>query len=552
MNKKSKNKYVKLDVHPEDVFRLFEKNKRKASIADYALNNRIVPFPGFDVTDFNSGIWKVTKSEKYGNSYSLYIHSLRVTVELMLAFEATREIKYFDKAEEIILSWIEHSKTNDSNKMIWYDHTTANRTQALIHYIYLANELNRSIDYKKFIGLLREHSNVMSDDSIYKFNNHGLMMDRSLMILGYILDDELLLTKGKNRAINTFWYSFSSKGVHLENSPQYHSMVVRMYNEIESYLNKRADSLGEHIINYLKLSKNYIPIVTKPNQRLASIGDSGPDKQSRKKKFENLYDVEAGVSVLQYEKPHPMFTTFIAGYSSRVHKHKDDLSITLNYKNRDFLVDPGKYSYTMNKTRQYITSKEAHSSFYLKDFDYTIKNENRYDRKVCLETYYDNHLYTLVKGKHNDFDGSHAELTRTVIQLKESPIVLLVDRVKTRVKHGLKFEQNFNLDSDVQVEETKIGYILLSGEEAICVRQFINTGKSKIVEGNVNVPIAVNTAGFAKVKETKQLKFNKVTNERNVFVTALYDNDFTQDFDVEVHENSLKIKIDNTKFYIDL
>lgn len=552
MNKKSKNKYVKLDVHPEDVFRLFEKNKRKASIADYALNNRIVPFPGFDVTDFNSGIWKITKSEKYGNSYSLYIHSLRVTVELMLAFEATREIKYFDKAEEIILSWIEHSKTNDSNKMIWYDHTTANRTQALIHYIYLANELNRSIDYKKFIGLLQEHSNVMSDDSIYKFNNHGLMMDRSLMILGYILDDELLLTKGKNRAINTFWYSFSSKGVHLENSPQYHSMVVRMYNEIESYLNKREDSLGEHIINYLKLSKNYIPIVTKPNQRLASIGDSGPDKQSRKKKFENLYDVEAGVSVLQYEKPHPMFTTFIAGYSSRVHKHKDDLSITLNYKNRDFLVDPGKYSYTMNKTRQYIISKEAHSSFYLKDFDYTIKNENRYDRKVCLETYYDNHLYTLVKGKHNDFDGSHAELTRTVIQMKKSPIVLLVDRVKTRVKHGLKFEQNFNLDSDVQIEETKVGYTLLSGEEAICVRQFINTGKSKIVEGNVNVPIAVNTAGFAKVKETKQLKFNKVTNERNVFVTALYDNDFTQDFDVEVHENSLKIKIDNTKFYIDL
>ena len=136
--------------------------------------------------------------------------------------------------------------------------------------------------------------------------------------------------------------------------------------------------------------------------------------------------------------------------------------------------------------------------------------------------------------------------------MKKSPIVLLVDRVKTRVKHGLKFEQNFNLDSDVQIEETKVGYTLLSGEEAICVRQFINTGKSKIVEGNVNVPIAVNTAGFAKVKETKQLKFNKVTNERNVFVTALYDNDFTQDFDVEVHENSLKIKIDNTKFYIDL
>src|SRR5699024_1144380 len=210
-------------------------------------------------------------------------------------------------------------------------------------------------------------------------------------------------------------------------------MVVRMYTEIEKYLNIREDSLGDHVPHYLKLSKDYIPAITKPNKRQPSIGDSGDAKQSIAKVYKNIYDFEAGISVLQYEKPYPFYTTFIAGYSSRVHKHKDDLSITLNYKLVDFLVDPGKYSYTANKTRQYITSKEAHSGFYLNDFDYTIKNQNRFDRRIRLDGHVDNDLYTMVKGLHGDFDGSHAKLSRMVIQLKKYPVLLLIDCVNTNV-----------------------------------------------------------------------------------------------------------------------
>lgn len=409
----------KIEISSEDIFRLFDKKKRKADIADAALENIIIPFPGFDSTTFDENIWKVLKKEKYGNSYTLYIHTLRVAVELILAYEATNEIKYFEKAEEIIYSWIDYSKTKDKNRMIWYDHTTANRTQVLIHYLYHAGKLKRKINTSLFKELLIKHAEVLSDDKIYKHNNHGLMMDRSLIILGYVLEDTNMLLKGKTRAANTFWISFSSQGIHLENSPQYHSMVVRMYNEIESYLNKKDDSLGEHIPKYLNIAKSYIPIITKPNKHQPSIGDSSDTKQSRRKIYKNIYDVEAGISVLQYEKPYEFYTTFLAGYSSKVHKHNDDLSITLNYKLKDFLVDPGKYSYTSNETRQYIISKEAHSSFYLKDFDYTIKDKNRYKRKVRLVNYYDNQYYTLVSGQNSDYDGSHAELTRKVIQFKK-------------------------------------------------------------------------------------------------------------------------------------
>lgn len=540
----------KLEISSIDVFRLFEKKKRRANIADKALKNIIIPFPGFDSTIFDKGYWKVLKKEKYGNSYTLYIHTLRVAAELLLAHEATNEIIYFDKAEEIIQSWIQHSKTDDNNKMIWYDHTTANRTQVLIHYLYLADKLDRKLNDSLFKELLIKHANVMRDDKIYKHNNHGLMMDRSLIILGYILKDESLLIKGKTRAINTFWYSFSSQGIHLENSPQYHSMVVRMYTEIEKYLNIREDSLGDHVPHYLKLSKDYIPAITKPNKRQPSIGDSGDAKQSIAKVYKNIYDFEAGISVMQYEKPYPFYTTFIAGYSSKVHKHKDDLSITLNYKLVDFLVDPGKYSYTANKTRRYIISKEAHSGFYLNQFDYTIKNQNRFDRRIRLDGHVDNHSYTMVKGLHGDFNGSSAKLSRMVIQLKKYPVLLLIDCVNTNVKHQLKFEQNFNLASNVEIKNTDNGYKLIADGEEMVLKQYISTDKSTVIAGDKNKPIAVNTTGFAQVENTKQIKFNKATNQKNVFITGIFDEREVGDIGISISKKTLEILVSNEKIFV--
>src|SRR5699024_4677116 len=150
------------------------------------------------------------KRKKYGDSYQLYIQSMRSCSDIMNEYIKTNDKKYLDKVEEIIHSWIDFASDGPDEKMVWYDHPTAYRTQVIIEYLYHAKNLDKQIDDRLFKAVLLKHGEILSDDAKYNNNNHGLMMDKALMVLGNVLEDKLLFNKGYYRAIDTFWYSFSS------------------------------------------------------------------------------------------------------------------------------------------------------------------------------------------------------------------------------------------------------------------------------------------------------------------------------------------------------
>src|SRR5699024_8201097 len=476
--------------------------------------------------------------------------SMRVCAELLNEFTKKKDIKYMDKAEEIILSWIDYIEEGTNERMVWYDHPTAYRTQVLIQYLYLAESVEKSYDVNLFKAILLKHAEVLRNDSVYKNNNHGLMMDRSLMILGNVLESENLFSKGYYRAIETFWYSFSYKGIHLENSPDYHQMVVNMYREIENYLNTRNLSLGVNILGYLDRAQQYPKILLKPDRTFPAIGDSGDSKKKINKVYKNLYDEEAGIAIIQYSKPKPLYMSLVCGYSSRVHKHKDDLSITLNYNGVDFFEDPGKYNYSKSEERKYMISRRAHSSFFLKQFDYTIRPGNRFDRKVKLTGYYDNKSYSLVQGENGDYDGSNAVLSRKAVLFKSAPVIILVDDVDTRVRHNLKFVQNFNLASSVSIEESGEGYRLTNKEEALTIKQFNAIDTNEIVEGDFEKPVAINTTGFGKAEKTNQVRFERASNKGNVYCTAIYDDRVVKNLNVTIENDLINVDIDGKAYHI--
>src|SRR5699024_9778266 len=336
---------------------------------------------------------------------------------------------------------------------------------------------------------------------------------------------------------------FSAQGIHLENSPDYHNMVVRMYRDIEKYLNDYDDtSLGNNVKEYLSIASNYPRTLVKPDGQFPAIGDSGTKQNRLTKKYDDIYDFEAGISVLQHKSPKPLYLSFVCGYSSKVHKHKDDLSITLNYNGKDFIVDPGKFNYSKSKARNYITSKRSHSSFQLRDYDYAIKNENRFTRKIALKGHEENKFYSIVRGEHADYRGNKSVLKRTAVKFHEKPLVLLIDTVELIGDESLNFRQNFNLDAKVEVVEENDKIRLKNGEETFCVRQILSGSTKRVVEGDLKIPTAINTIGFGKAEETKQIQYDKNSSEETIFCTLLYNDEEIPEVDVKIEDGYIKVK----------
>ncbi|MDW3797106.1 heparinase II/III domain-containing protein [Staphylococcus saprophyticus] len=523
------------NLNIDTVLPLLPSSKHTQKIAEAALNNKVIPFPNFDAINFDEKIWKFEKGTNTA-SYQLYIQSLRVVGELINYYKISKEEKYLYKAVEIVDSWIEFSE-KDSTEMTWYDHPTANRTQVIIELMYYMNSLNHNIDLTKYLRQLEIHCEYLVNDKNYRPNNHGLMMDRSLLCAGVVLKNSLFYIKGKSRAQQTFWHSYSYNGVHLENSPEYHLMVTKMYKIIEKYLNNNNDSLGIEINNMIKKADEYLHKIKRPNNKVPAIGDSSEIEINESEvDWNNFTDTESGITILK-NKTNEIYLGFICGYSTITHKHADDLSIILNYKSQDFFVDSGKYNYSKTKSRYYLVSNKAHSSFQLKE-KYEKSNLNKYKKEVWTDTYFDNKTYSLVSGYLNKYKNTF--MRRTIYYLKELNLILIRD---TGVSKELKnWVNRFNLNNNVEItsmakDTMKLNidnnFIILkclSGQEIKSISQFEN----EIVEK----PIISKKAN--KLNYTNQLISKDDNKENTDFLFIIAFNE-TPDIKIIKEENNLVI-----------
>lgn len=500
--KDNKNTSDSLTIKQEDIIRLTKKTRFTNEIVEKALEGIIIPFPNFSSFKMESQEDWDTLSDKYGDSYQLYIHSLRFVNELLVMFEITEDINYLNKAKEYIDSWIEFSTNNDGSNMVWYDHPTAQRIQVIIFYLYLAqNKLE--VDEKLFINILKYHSKFLADSTNYRRNNHGLMMDRSLMILGNILNNTEIFNIGYYRSIDTFWHSYSYTGLHLENSPEYHNMVTNMYIELQKYLSRSGKTYGKTIVSYLNQATRLKNVFTKPNKIIPSIGDSGHGSVKVNKEYRNFVDYAAGLSIIQKED-NEYFLTFISGYSSITHKHFDDLSFNLFYKGKDLLVDPGKYSYSKHPYRNYVKSYKGHSGVFINNENYEISDENRLNKHVYTEHHFENEKYILIKGRNSSY--SEGDISRTIIFIKAEQVTIILDEVIAFEK--ISVLHNFNLHHKVEpIKMNDSSYKLVSGNVSLVLTQHDGDSFTKVVGDKNTKPYkAINSVVFNEVIETTQLK----------------------------------------------
>src|SRR5699024_2932616 len=91
---------------------------------------------------------------------------------------------------------------------------------------------------------------------------------------------------------------FSRRGVHLENSPEYHRMVMIIYRKIMSTLKNKKIKPDTYFKNLYKSADNFKSYMIKPNLEYPMLGDTGQIiEKNVSKKFMDFIDYDAGLAL---------------------------------------------------------------------------------------------------------------------------------------------------------------------------------------------------------------------------------------------------------------
>ena len=496
---------------PDAVLNLTEKTNSPPSprgaytprIAAKALDGMIEPFPGYPDMPFDEEFDWEHEEPGLVQTYQLYLHNLKVVNELLHEYWLTQDRRYVKQAERIVSSWLAYIDSGRTTAMTWTDHGIAGRARVLIYHAYSCRHAGVPADQKRLAEAVRQHAELLMSDEKHGMNNHGIMMDHALICCGFVLDDPVYVLQGLGRVRAIFWQTYSHRGVHQENSPEYHRMVTGMFWRLEAYLAENGQTLGKRVLDALQRADEYFAVLAKPDGRIPQFGDTTSDTISASEiRWGSFHDELSGTTIIK-NREQRSHLGFICGLSSRTHKHADDLSIILSSQGVDFLVDAGKYNYGNNKFRRYIISNKAHSSFAL-GRNYTRPADNTMTRRIATDHFLDTRLFTVVSGYIATYED--AFLRRTVYAIPSEDLVLIRDEGITQREEEVWY-QRFNLHATVETQRVDESAVRLTRDGVSVLLRTDPHMSIEVLHGNPQSswPKAVNSPRGGKAVPTRQI-----------------------------------------------
>lgn len=527
------------------------KNSNERKRVELFLNDEWLVRKGFTPLDISKGInWNYQHSNNAA-TYQTYIHSLGILNDLLKISKADNNLKLEKKAKDLILDWnsTDHKK---GKNYAWKEHPVSSRINNII--AFQSNAAKHKLSQKVFDKLVIDHCFYLSNERNYKFNNHGLMMDNALInAASHLADPEkkkLYIEKALYRIRYAIQRDFSRNGVHLENSPEYHRMILMIYRSIEKKLKELRIPLGKQEIEILKLAHNFRGYIIQPNNVYPMIGDTGNIPDSRIKKiFRDFHDSEAGITIfnnLNEEEPeNSSMMIFKSGYFNKTHKHYDDLSTYLYLEGEELLIDSGKYSYVISDpVRQHVVSPKGHNVINLPGQDYKLVNpfQEQFNLKITKRVSKTN--YKLVTGINKLYKGT--TLTRYNILTKEN-VCIILDRVVSR--NSKEAYQNFNINENAEIKKiTDLEYEIMLNDKLYNIQTYNRAGsniKSEIENGYIS-------RKFGDYQENERILF-KQEGKNLTYITVIHNvkDDIKVDY-VNLRLSKLTYSINGKEVSIDL
>ncbi|MDJ0950550.1 MAG: alginate lyase family protein [Alphaproteobacteria bacterium] len=400
-------------------------------------------------------------------SWNWFLHNMSYVSILSEEYRKTGELKYLERAEDLILDWIADNSAYSIpvSKFSWDDHTTAFR---LMNWLYFWEIWSKSslFDEEKMALILRSmmaHAERLASAEFYrKHHNHGIDQDRALIAFTLTFP-ELEQSNGwqslaLKRMEAEILFAVSPAGVHLEHSPGYQFYGLRQLQEVTSLLSNWGveHDLSARLPQIMESMALYVKHIVQPNGRIVPIGDtpmrhiSGYAQQlapfvkqdralmcllSDGDLCEGLDDVavfpDEGYVIIRdfdrgrlpFDKSFYLFFTAAAN-EGRAHKQADDLSFVLSFGGHELLTDPGQYSYKRGAGREYVLSTRAHNTVLIDGTGFS-----REGRDARLDDFLSTEEFTAINASHGNYE--QFEHSRWLLHIRPS-LLILVDTLKRK------------------------------------------------------------------------------------------------------------------------
>lgn len=335
------------------------------------------------------------------DNLSWQLHSLNFLKDFALAYSSTGDNQYLEYVNDAILDWIDKNIGTDfPSKFSWNDHSSAFRLINLGHYfLFLVRKQIFDIGIiKAIIRIADKHQKVLLANDFYvRGTNHGLdqayALFQSTLFFPVITNCDDVKSIAVDRLSFEVMKSFSEDGVHIENSPEYHDMILASSLLINDFVRQ---SEGMDIIANLDAfagsALEYLAYVLRPDGVFPPIGDSLAipprnkflHQQELEQHREFLWALTKGNEGVQPTKICKVFPTsgyaifrskknllpyvdsvhmvFKCGYLSHYHRQDDDNNVVLFAYAQEWLTDGGLYVHDHeNPQRIHMRSHLAHN-----------------------------------------------------------------------------------------------------------------------------------------------------------------------------------------------
>ncbi len=337
------------------------------------------------------------------NNWQWSLHSLTIIRYLLAAHRKTAEDWFLSRAEQLILDWMCDNYTSEPpSRFSWSDHATALRLENLLYLLeYARGRGINSAGLGALLGIISTHGAVLADGAFYnKHTNHGLDQSYILYLAGAAFPEFVEAhhwrETGRTRLVDELSFAFTSEGLHVENSPSYHFVLLRRALQVDATLKHyQGEGLGPGLRDLLDKAFRFGACIMKPDGTLPILGDSEAERVKDDPGFlaacglrgyeEFRYSVSQGregvapaESVYVFPKSgyavlrstwepsrlgQSLYLLFKAGFLSAYHKHDDDLSFLLYNMGEDWIIDSGLYKYQeKDALRQYVRGPWAHNA----------------------------------------------------------------------------------------------------------------------------------------------------------------------------------------------